>query len=262
MEPIRVTCCIVTYNSQAHIARAIQSLLQYTKGVHLQIYVVDNASTDDTVKIVQETFPKEQYPQITLLQNATNLGLTAANNLLLERLDSKYHVILNPDIEIRSDVVSHMANYLESHRNIGLLSPRVLNPDGTEQPLPKREPRIKYLLANRLLFPGSKRLATEYAMRDCDLSKPIDIGMATGCFMFLRTKLFRQIGGFDEGYFLYFEDADLTRRLRRISRAVYYPYAEVFHDWARESARNPRLMLIHIRSMFRFFAEGKKLRKE
>lgn len=263
MEPIPVTCCIVTYNSQAHIVDAIRSLLKYSVGVSPTIYVVDNASTDHTVRLVQKHFPPHLFPQVILLQNSKNLGLAAAGNLLLDRLDAPFHLVMNPDVRIRSDVLYQMARYLERHPDVGLLSPRVLYPDGQPQRLPKREPRLRYLLANRLPFlPGGKRLAARYAMEDKDLTHPVEVGMASGCFLFLRSSLFLRLGGFDEGYFLYFEDADLTRRMKKLAKAVYYPRAVVYHHWARESARNPKLLAIHLRSMLRFFCGRQKRLEE
>ena len=82
-----------------------------------------------------------------------------------------------------------------------------------------------------------------------------DIENATGCFMFIRTELFREIGGFDKRYFMYFEDCDLTREVNARSRTVYYPGATVYHEWGRESKKNFRLKLIQINSMLRYYSK-------
>jgi GT2 family glycosyltransferase len=92
-------------------------------------------------------------------------------------------------------------------------------------------------------------------MLDCDLSKPTDIENATGCFMFIRTKLFKEIGGFDKRYFMYFEDSDLTCCVNKKYRTVYYPLATVYHEWGRESKKNFKLKLVQINSMLNFFAK-------
>ena len=99
------------------------------------------------------------------------------------------------------------------------------------------------------------KLLREYAMLDRDLSKPTDIENATGCFMFIRTSLFKEIGGFDSRYFMYFEDCDLTREVNQRSRTVYYPGATVFHEWGRESKKNFKLKLIQINSMISYFGK-------
>ena len=95
-------------------------------------------------------------------------------------------------------------------------------------------------------------------MLDADLSVPCDIENATGCFMLLRTDLFKRIGGFDTHYFLYFEDSDLTRAVRQTSRAVYYPDACVYHVWGRESKKNSRLRRIQIQSMLYYFRKWRR----
>ena len=90
-------------------------------------------------------------------------------------------------------------------------------------------------------------------MLDCDLSNPLDIQNATGCFMFIRTKLFKELGGFDKRYFMYFEDSDLTRAVNVKNRTVYYPEATVYHEWGRESKKNFKLKLVQINSMINYF---------
>ena len=152
-----------------------------------------------------------------------------------------------------------MVDYMEENTDIGLLSPRICFPDGRDQILGKRNPQLKYLVASRLRGNEPSKLLREYAMLDCDLSKPVRIENATGCFMLLRTDLLKKIGGFDEGYFMYFEDADLARRVNEVSKCVYYPHAIVNHVWGRESKRNLKLMCVHIDSMFRYFCKWKTI---
>ena len=93
----------------------------------------------------------------------------------------------------------------------------------------------------------------EYAMLDEDLSVPCEIENATGCFMMFRTDLFKKIGGFDKRYFMYFEDCDITRTVRKYAKAVFYPEAVVYHVWGRESKKNFKLMLVQISSMLKYF---------
>jgi GT2 family glycosyltransferase len=92
-------------------------------------------------------------------------------------------------------------------------------------------------------------------MLDRDLSAPTDIQNATGCFMFIRTELFKAIGGFDKRYFMYFEDSVLTLEVNSRSRTVYYPEATVYHEWGRESKKNFKLKLVQINSMLNYFAK-------
>ena len=245
MGRYKVTGCIVTHNNMHSIKKTLDSLLEFTRA-DFKLYVVDNSSTDGTPEFIEQN-----YPQLELIRNAGNTGFGAGHNLIIDRLDSKYHVVINPDITVRDDAISALADYLEEHEDIGLLGPKICFPDGRMQILGKRDPKIKYLFASRLRNEEKpSKLLREYAMLDDDYTKPFDIENASGCFFMIRTELFRKIGGFDEGYFLYFEDSDITRTVRKYARAVFDPEVVVYHEWERESKYNLRLLFVHIRSMF------------
>lgn len=243
----KVTGCIVTYNNIRTIGKAIDSLLKNTH-CDFRLIIVDNGSTDGT-----KEFIKEKYPSLELIETEKNIGFGAGHNLIIDSLDSEYHAIINPDIILRDDVISDMAGYLEEHPEAGMLSPKIEFPDGRPQILGKRIPKPHYLVASRLRGREPGRLLREYAMLDEDLSSPCRIENATGCFMLIRTSLFREIGGFDKRYFMYFEDCDLTRTVNSVSQVLYYPYATVYHEWGRESKKNFRLKVIQIQSMLRYY---------
>lgn len=246
---VKVSGCIVTYNNMRTVGKAIRTVLENT-GCDFRLYVVDNGSSDGTPDYIRKNFP-----EVTVLETGRNAGFGAGHNFILDRLDSDYHAIINPDIIIRDDVISNMVDYLNTHEDAGMLSPRILFPDGREQVLGKKIPLPHYLVASRLRGKKPGKLLSEYAMLDCDLSEPTQIQNATGCFMFIRTSVFRQLGGFDERYFMYFEDCDLTREVNRISKVLYYPYATVYHEWGRESKKNFHLKRIQIESMLRYYAK-------
>ncbi len=245
-----ITGCIVTYNNMSTIDNAVSSLLNCT-AASFELFVVDNGSTDGTPEHIEKN-----YPSVTVIRTDKNIGFGAGHNFIMDRLNSKYHVIINPDIIVKDDVISKMAEYLDGNSDIGLLSPEIRFPDGRLQILGKKNPSLPYLVSSRLRGSGepSAKLR-EYAMLDADLTKPFDIENATGCFMFIRTDLFKEIGGFDNRYFMYFEDCDLTREVNRRSRAVYYPDATVYHEWGRESKKNFKLKLIQINSMLNYFVK-------
>ena len=225
-----VSGCIVTYNNMRTIEKTVSTLLEYTKGVDFTLSIQDNDSTDGTPDFVMKAFADD--PRVIVTKRGVNDGFGAGHNSVIGMIESDYHVIINPDIEIRSDVISDMVSYMEQNRDIGLLSPRICFPDGRDQILGKRDPKLCYLIASRMRNEASPSDALrEYAMLDCDLSKPCDIENATGCFMMIRTDVFKSIGGFDGNYFMYFEDCDITRTVRQDHRAVYYPDTIVYHVW-------------------------------
>ena len=137
-----------------------------------------------------------------------------------------------------------------------MISPDIRFPDGRRQILAKRSPKPKYLLASRLSKDREKnRLLREYAMLDKDLTKPFKIENCSGCFFGIRTKLFKELGGFDERFFMYLEDYDLARRVNEKAEIWYCPDAVVYHEWGRDSKRDHKLRLIHISSVIKYFSK-------
>lgn len=251
---IRVTGCIVTYNNMSTINSTLQSLFEYTKDIDFKLYVVDNVSTDGTVDFI-----KHNYPKVELIEQKKNLGFGAGHNVVIDLIDSDYHFIINPDIVLIENSIRKMVDYLESNADIGLLSPKICYPDGREQILGKRNPHLKYIFASRFRSDEMSSLLKEYAMLDTDLSNPVDIENATGCFMAFRTSVLKKIGGFDKRYFMYFEDADITREVNFVSRAVFYPDTVVSHVWNRDSKKNYKLLAIHIHSMLKYYLKWKTI---
>lgn len=248
-----VSIGIVTYNNESEIQNLLVCIEKHTRHVAYQIYICDNCSTDNTVAVI-----KRNFPNVILLENKVNNGFGCAHNQIIAQIESQYHVIINPDILITSDVIADLVAFLEQEHTIGVVTPKVLCADGSVQRLPKRNPKIKYLLARRINVAFLERYRKEYEMQDCDLSACIDIEFATGCFLFVRTNLLKKVGGFDERYFLYFEDADLTREIRKFARAVYNPTITVCHLWQRAGAKEFKYFLIQVCSMLKY---GWKWRK-
>lgn len=256
MPKPKVSGTIVTYKNYDESRVAVRSLLEYTKGVDFTLYIVDNCSGDDTLEKL-----KTEFPAIETIQMTDNGGFGHGHNAVLPLLDSDYHAVINPDIEIDKDVLAELCGYLETHDDIGLVTPQILYPDGRDQQLPKRDPSFLALVGRHLFKKQLKPIVDHYQMLDEDLTKPIDIEFATGCFFVIRTDIYRQIGGFDERWFMYYEDMDITRRARAIKRAVYYPDTYVYHSWERASSRSLKYFIILVAGMFKYFGKwGFKLK--
>lgn len=255
---LKASGCIVTYNAlstpekKESFLREIKSLMENTRSVDFKLYIIDNNSPDNTAAFLKEKFGAE--PQIEVIANKENIGFGKAHNQVLDFLESDYHFIINPDISIKDDVIGKMCRFFEQNKECGMLSPDIHFPDGRRQVLAKRHPKLKYLIASRLSRNREdNKLLREYGMLDKDLSKPFRIENASGCFMGVRTDLFKKLGGFDDRYFMYFEDFDLARRLGKTAEIWYYPDAVVYHEWGRDSKRNNKLRLIHIKSTLKYF---------
>ncbi len=248
-ERIPVSAAVVAYHNRDEILTCLESLKEQVKGVDLRLFVVDNGSDDGTPAAVRAAFP-----DVSVIENGANLGFGAGHNKVLPFLDSRYHVMVNPDITLEMDAVTAMVNYMEDHPEAGLMMPDIRNPDGTRQILPKHDPSWWYMIAGKFL-PAVRKA---YCRGDEPMDEPTEIEFCSGCFMLIRTEIFKALGGFDERYFLYMEDADLSRRVRRQAKVLFFPGARVTHAWHHESAKSSKALKLHIESARKYFAKWRR----
>lgn len=195
------------------------------------------------------------------LRSERNLGFGAGHNRAMRGLlaKSKYHLIVNPDIDFGNGVLEEIYAFMEHHGEIGLVMPRVLYPDGTEQRLCKQLPTPCDLLLRRFLpgwaKPFFRRHTDHYELRDLDMKVPRQIPSLSGCFMFIRSTVLQEIGGFDERYFMYMEDVDLCRRIGEHAQTVFYPNVFITHGYAKGSYRNRKLLWYHLKSACQYFSK-------
>ncbi len=247
-----ISVSIVTYNSAEVISFALQSLLSH--GSKPEIYVVDNASSDGTVQAVS------RFEGVHCLAFPDNPGFGAGHNRVLSRLSSDYHVIMNPDISFTDDVLGVLSAYLDAHPQAVLATPTILNPDGSVQDVPRVLPKRRYMFASKLERFGGvfRRWRDEYTRRKEIFTQPTPITSCTGCFMMVRTEALKAVHGFDERFFLYCEDADLSRRLAPFGELVLVPETAVTHRWERASGKNGKYLHVHLRSIHRYFQKWRR----
>lgn len=246
-----ISIAIVTYNNADTIGKAMAALVaHWPEDATLRIYVIDNGSTDQT----QEKLTP-YLDRITFIQSGKgNIGFGAANNLILDQLDSEYHVIMNPDVYLLDrDSLLTMTKYLDDHPDVGMVAPKIVDEKGELQYLCRRNPTVLDLLLRFSPIKTSRKRQDMHVMKDMDYNTSFPIEFASGCFMMIRTDLYRKLGGFDERFFLYAEDADLTRRVNQTSQTVYVPEATVCHAWKRASYRDPAMTRIHLKSLWKYF---------
>lgn len=168
--------------------------------IPVDIHIVDNASQDSMLRTLRALEPKASYYALE-----RNIGYGSANNVAMEHIRSDYHLIMNPDITFEPNLLERMVAFMDSHPDVGVLTPHLFFPDGTEQFVPRMEPSIRRLLGGRIgrFFPGAQAWRDEYTLQHEDTSAPLKVGIATGCFMLIRTHLLFRLKGFDERFFLY-----------------------------------------------------------
>lgn len=242
-----ITVSIVTYNSRDEIDILMQSLEASSYFDRITVYVVDNASVDDTAEYI-----KKMYSWARVIESKENIGFGRGHNLVINNVKSKYHIIVNPDICVQRDTIEKAIAYIKINEDIVVVTPFVLNIDGSQQFLPKKNPSMKYMIGGMFenKFSFCKKLRDEYTLKNELVEKPIDVEFCTGAFMITRTEALHKVGGFDERYFLHFEDADLTRELRKVGRAVYNPDIKVVHKWHRENKKINKSFFVALKSMF------------
>lgn len=250
-----VSVSIVTYNSADDVTVVLDSLFRVSTGRDLTVYVVDNASEDNTCELVSS-----RYPTVNLIRSEKNVGFGAAHNAAIARTDRDYHLILNPDIAFKDDVITPLVEYLDSHDDTVLVTPMILNADGTPQAVPRVLPRRRYMFAGQLERFGGifRRWRDEYTRRKETFDAPTEITFCTGCFMLVRTAALKAEGGFDDRFFMYMEDADLSRRLSKHGKLMLLPDRSVIHRWEKASGKSAKFLKIHLRSMRMYFAKWRK----
>lgn len=193
-----------------------------------------------------------------IYRHCSNRGYGAGNNIAIQeaiRQNFKYHLVLNPDIYWKGDIVSPLMRFMDENGDTGMLMPKILYPDGKFQYQAKLLPTPLSLFCKRFL-PGrlKKRTVNKYELRNiADWGKSQNLPYLSGCFMFLRINVLKEIGGFDERFFMYPEDIDLTRRIHEKFKTLYYPDVTVFHRLDRGSTHSLRLFMIHAVNMCRYF---------
>ncbi len=246
----QVSAGIVTYNNVSEIISCLNSLIETTKGMNVEIYVLDNHSSDDTVSVIRKYFPR-----VHLIESSENLGFGRGHNEILKRISSEFHMVVNPDIQFTPEVVSKLTAFMCRYPEVGIVTPKIRNADGSEQFLPKRDPKFSYVILSK--FRPFYFFRDEYTRADEVFNRPTRILSSTGCFFMIRTDMFRKVNGFDEQFFMYFEDADLSRRVRKKSVIVFYPNAFVYHAWKRDNTRSFRGIKIFLISMLKYFWKWK-----
>lgn len=231
------------------LAQTVHSFLKGT--TDSKLFILDNSPTDDLKYLAYNN-------RIHYIFNNKNVGFGAGHNIVLNKIlnESKYHIVLNPDVYFDDTVIPKLYNFMEEHHEAGHVMPRVLYPDGTLQPLCKLLPSPKVLIMRRFLGFLKNQLKTENQHYELHLSgydKIMNVPFLSGCFMFLRTEALKKVGLFDERFFLYTEDTDLTRRMHKYYQTLYFPDATIYHHHARGSYKDVRLLLWNIVSAIKYF---------
>jgi GT2 family glycosyltransferase len=244
-----ITASIVAYKTDIEELKQVISCT--ANSIVEIIYIVDN-SPSDGLKVIADYSGKVEY-----IFNNANLGYGKAHNIAIRKSiekHSEYHIIINPDISFEKGVVETLKKFMDDNRDIGHVMPKIVYPNGELQYLCKLLPDPFYLMGRRFIpdkWVNSRNI--QYELRFTGYKTVMEVPSLSGCFMFLRTSVLKDTGGFDESFFMYMEDVDLCRRIGNISKTCFYPYVTVCHKYRKESYKNTKLMKCHIKSAIKYF---------
>lgn len=243
-----LTVSIVTYNTDlGELSKCLDSL---SSDIVSCVYVIDNSSR----KYISDFCCR--YDKVKYIPGP-NVGYGAGHNRALRivmQTGSKYHLVLNSDVFFDSSVLDSIVKYMECNEDVAQVQPLIVYPDGRMQYTCRLLPTPVNLIFRRFL-PGkiTERMDDRYMLRFNDHKKEMNVPYHQGSFMFFRMECFRKTGLFDERFFMYPEDIDMTRRMHRYYRTMYIPHVKVVHAHRAESYRSRKMLLIHIVNMIKYF---------
>ncbi len=217
--PIDISIIIVNWNAAAYLPAALDSLFAAQGDLRLEVLLVDNASSDESLAIV-----RSRYPQVTIIANDVNRGFAAGNNQGIQRARGRYILLLNPDTELPPHALVDMLTFLEAHPEVGVVGPRLQGAKGKVQGGaagfdPSLTTIFNFATFLYRLFPRRFRgLWLPRSLYDTD--DPIPVDWVSGACMFLRREILEQAGLMNERYFMYSEDVELCRRIRKAGYQV------------------------------------------
>lgn len=229
---------IPSFNTKEITSRGLKSIYQsfYITQINYEIIVVDNASSDGSVEMIKDL--QKEHTNLMLIDNKENLGFAKANNIALQASTGRYILFLNSDVIIDKLDLVNLISYMDNNLKVGALTVKVDLPQGIIDPASHRGfPTVWnsfcYFLKFERVFghlPFLSRVFGGYHMTYCDLDKVHEIDSPTGAFFLTRKKIMDKIKGFDEVFFMYGEDLDLSFRIKELGyKIIYYPIFEVTH---------------------------------
>jgi len=246
-----INISIVTFNTPVEELNSIINSIYKNISLINSIYIIDNSSSDSLGKF-------NFGPKVIYFHDGINRGYGSGHNIGIResiKCGIPYHLIVNADVFFEQGVLERLYHKIKNDNSISMLTPKILYPDNKTQFLCKLLPNPFDLFLRRFL-PFDKiqyKHQYRYELRFLDYDREMEVPNLSGCFMFCRTSCLEKIGGFDERFFLYLEDVDLTRRMSLYGRTLYYPSVNVFHNYGKQSYKSFRLLKMHMISAVKYF---------
>lgn len=250
---MRLSVSLVTYMQTPEELRPVMESVTNSPLVE-RLQIIDNSPTNELQPFLT------YFPCVEYLHNPSNPGFGASHNIALRRSleeNIPYHLIVNPDVSFDSSILDELVRYMDETQEAGLITPKIIYPDGSLQYHCKLLPTPwDWFVRGFVPFERCKeRVNQRFELKEFGYDRIADIPYLNGSFMLFRTSALQVTGIFDERFFMYSEDTDLTRRIHSVYRTLFYPFVSVTHTFNRESHRNLRLFLIQVYSTVLYFSK-------
>jgi GT2 family glycosyltransferase len=245
-----VTASLVLFKNEILSIKEIISSLLMSEYID-SIFLIDNSPTD-ILKILSSD------SRIEYIHNPSNPGFGAAHNIAIKKsieAGMKFHFIVNPDIFFRDNVINKMILAISMDSKVGMMMPQILNLDGSVQYLPKLLPSPLSILWRKIKKPVKlySKFIFNYELRFVPNDVTYNAPVLSGCFTLLNLKAIVEVGLYDDKYFMYFEDWDLSRRMHKKYKTLYFPKVSVYHGYESGANKNWKLFKIFIKSAITYF---------
>jgi len=248
-----ISFVIVNWNTRELLKNCLESVVRTVHDLTYEVIVVDNASIDGSVAMVQDFLP-----QVRIIANDKNRGFGAANNQAFQTMEGRYALLLNTDTVLTEDAVRELFSFMESHPEAGMSCGQLLNRDGSKQNSIAPFPTLFTLLTNisllEYLFPG------KYPSKRYDHRQPIAVDSGVGACLMVRRAAMDAVGWFDERYFFFFEETDWAYRMHLAGWRIFHvPAARIYHFQGQSIGPDIRSRIEFYRSRYQFFKKWHSL---
>lgn len=252
---MRISFSVVFYkNSIAEVNKIVSNIIHVIPSEYeASIFLVNNCSEDVALTQNLNSLANEYRKQSIFVIDSENHGFGAGHNIAIARAQSDFHFIVNPDVTIPStEDITKMVDYMVDNQVV-LLSPLIKYPDGRVQHLVKRDPTVLDMLLRFMGTNVAKKRQEWFTYQPHGYEMIHSASNFPGSFLAFKTSTLQEVGGFDERYFLYMEDSDISRSMAGKGKAVFFPEASVVHSWQRQNRKSFRGVLQMISSMIKYF---------
>jgi GT2 family glycosyltransferase len=242
---------IISWNTRDLLIECINSVYSTTREINFDIWVVDNGSSDGSVRALRNLFP-----DVSVIENQFNLGFAKACNQALKLIESKYTILLNTDTILTDGAIKTVLDLMEKDSDIGLCGVQLLNPDGTKQNSIANIPSLATELLNKSLL--RRLFPKKYPGKERDFAAPVEVESIIGAFMAVRKEAMDEVGMLDESYFFFFEETDWCLRMKKKGwKVVHHPGSKVYHLQGQTVKKiNIRARIEYWKSRYLFFKKN------